>query len=121
MDATSRHIELSTLKREPSNPYKGEPHRFMTWITALKHRMDNIKASPMDRIDVLEAQSTGEVRRAIQTYRSMYGFDPAVALDLIVKTLCKRFGSPRIIAHELKSQLTDFPHIRGSQADNLYG
>ena len=117
LDSTSRHLSTLDLKRTCGNPYNGDPFMFSGWFRSLKNRLEPLNLSPLDVIDILEAQTSGAPREVVQTFKVAYGNNPRLAMDTIFDKLKKRFGDSTEIANELRHKLTKFPEIRGTEND----
>jgi hypothetical protein len=106
------------LKRSPSHPFRGEPFLYNGWITSLNNRMNALQLKATDRIDILEAHTTGAPRDVIQTFKTAYGSRPDAALLIILEKLDRRFGSEIEIATVLRQRLSNFPEISGIEGSS---
>ena len=116
-DYSARYLILSELKKTPAFPFNGNPCLFQDWFTALKHKIEPLQLSPIDQIEVFYANTVGEPRQLIETFRSVHRSDPTYALAVIEDKLSRRFGADSDIAKELMGKMDRFPLIRGAESD----
>ena len=121
LDPSTRYLALSQLKQTPASPFDGDPHLFRGWMMSLTHRLSKLQLDSLDIIDVLEAHTTGAPKQLISTLKSAYSHDPDEALAVITKKLRARFSGDVQISSSLRTKLSNFPEISGSQSDPAVG
>lgn len=117
LDAATRHLALIDLKRVPPCPFKGDAHDYHAWIKCLQTKMNELKLTSIEKIEVLEAHTVGKPREVIKTFRNAYGYYPDMALKTIYQKLEKRFGADTEIAAQLRARLEALPAISGTESD----
>ena len=123
MGSDATHIQLlmlygarlDQLKKPPANPFDGDPELFPRWYSHLMRKLDAIRASPMDRVDVLEANSTGEPRKLILQLSAGEHVDENT-LQTIQRELKFRYGLGSHRARALHQRLSQMEKITGDDA-----
>jgi hypothetical protein len=81
MDPASLHLLRQSLLKRSENPYNGEPHLFQTFMNQFKSATKGIPLDPWDVICILEARTTGEPQKLIQSFMINNSANPALALQ----------------------------------------
>jgi hypothetical protein len=100
------------LTRKSADPFSGSPEKYKLWSTYLRNQMVGIHLSPLDHIEVLRANTSGDALRVVELYAAIGGVDPESAVSAIWRELAKRFGKESAVADSLRKQLSRFPAIK---------
>ena len=120
LDTFAYAHRLLELKKPPGSPYKGEPRSFNPWFWRLVNKINRLKVSAADAIEILEAHTKGAPQELIQTLTSDFSATPEAQFDKIQKELKRRFGHPRHVAEQLYETLTDLPSIKDNEPRLYY-
>ena len=120
----SRHLLQQDLLRQAVEPFEGSPLRFWPWVGKLQSFLGELKLSPFQFLQVMQAHSGGEPRVLISDHLSSIGFVTETEVADLWEILKSRYGSPHQIADELTQKMENFPTIKGpgigNQLNNMY-
>ena len=113
-DPASLHLIKQQLFNKVSQPFAGDPQEFDSWMLALNNRSAGIPLSPFDKLQVLEANTTGEPQKIVKKYMILCARDPSTGLSRCLCALKKKFGSNILVANSLNARLESFQQIKSA-------
>ena len=100
--------------------FNGKPESFAVWCSTFKNVMGEIKATPVEEIDLLVNNLQGEAKTWAESLRASNIFVPERGLSLIWERLQMAYGSPEKVAFSLKERIDKFPKINYQNIKSMY-
>ena len=85
---------------------------FWSWKVRLEKEIENVQASEMDSIYIIQAHTDLRPRKIVDNLIASAGNEPRLTLSMIWDTLINRFGSSHKVADDLLMRISAFPAIK---------
>ena len=118
-DHASMYLIKQQLFQKSSNPYRGDPEMFNSWINSLENRTIGLNLSPYDFLLLLRANTAAGPFDVIQKHMAIGGNNPTVMLENTLSELRSEYGCGVKIAKALVVRLDLFPIVKSPHGTKL--
>ena len=117
-DPASMYLIKQQLFQKSSDPYRGDPEMFNSWINSLENRT-GLNLSPYDFLLLLRANTAAGPFDVIQKHMAIGGNNPTVMLENTLSELRSEYGCGVKIAKALVARLDSFPIVKSPHGTKL--
>lgn len=115
LDPASLHLVKQQLFQKSTDPYKGNPEGFHSWMDSIENLTAGLNLSARDHLQILKANTEGAPLQIVKRHMMIGGRDPSRILDAVMDEFRHEFGADIRIASALNERLNIFPNITSMQ------
>ena len=109
--ASDRYRLKSDLMNGVGEPFTGQPEYYQQWMTLLSRRMQEAGVDSLSSIEIIIANTKGEVKESVKKYLSAGIADADTTLQTIWTMLADRYGEEEEIAASIKRSLWEMKKV----------
>ena len=109
--ALDRYRLKSDLMNGVGEPFTGQPEYYQQWMTLLSRRMQEAGVDSLSSIEIIIANTKGEVKESVKKYLSAGIADADTTLQTIWTMLADRYGEEEEIAASIKRSLWEMKKV----------
>ena len=108
-----RYLSMrNQLFEQSKDSFSGDPTKYNMWVLSLRNKVANLPLQPLDILQIIKANTTGEPRVLVEQKMSCSA-DPLSTLNVVWAEIHERFGSGEQICESLCSRCNRFIPIKG--------
>ena len=112
-DPATNFLLKSDLLKTPPDPFDGTPGTFTMWSNILMGRMNCVNLNPIEKLQVMFANTSGRPQELVKDYLSTASPQSAEsAVEVVWSTFYERYGSQMAGAQLLIDRVKKLPHIQ---------